>query len=94
MNRCFLFLKQRFNLFYCYLFRRHSINGGNVIVVETLFRFFDAARFSGAGSETTSVSESGEKAGQMRQTPPFLPVFPMNVKAIRHRHRLPAARDL
>ncbi|NCH70427.1 hypothetical protein EHJ16_05370 [Cronobacter dublinensis] len=63
MNRCFLFLKQRFNLFYCYLFRRHSINGGNVIVVETLFRFFDAARFSGAGGETTSVRESGEKGG-------------------------------
>ncbi|MDI7493046.1 hypothetical protein QLY92_13245 [Cronobacter dublinensis] len=65
-----------------------------MIVVETLFRFFDAARFSGARSKTTSVIESGEKAGQMRQTSPFLPVFPMNVKAIRHHQRLPAARDL
>ncbi|WP_167553627.1 hypothetical protein [Cronobacter dublinensis] len=34
-----------------------------MIVVETLFRFFDAARFSGAGGETTSVRESGEKGG-------------------------------
>ncbi|CCK03745.1 hypothetical protein BN129_2440 [Cronobacter sakazakii 701] len=44
-----MFLKQRFNLFYCYLFRRHSINSGNVIVVETLFWFFEAAPFSGQG---------------------------------------------
>lgn len=37
-NRCSLILKQRFILYYCYLFLRHSLNDGNVIGVETLFQ--------------------------------------------------------
>ncbi|HAZ55386.1 MAG TPA: hypothetical protein DCY50_10455 [Franconibacter helveticus] len=44
MNCRFFFVKRRFNLFYCYLFRRHSINNGNVIRVETLFWKFEAGR--------------------------------------------------
>lgn len=38
MNRRSVFVKHRFNLFYCYLFLRHSHNGGNVIKVETAFQ--------------------------------------------------------
>ncbi|QFH51332.1 hypothetical protein FR773_18155 [Leclercia adecarboxylata] len=38
MNRCFQFVKHRFNLFYCDLNPRHSINSGNVIAVETAFQ--------------------------------------------------------
>jgi len=30
--------KQRFILYYCYLFLRHSLNDGSVIGVETLFQ--------------------------------------------------------
>ncbi|HBI11366.1 MAG TPA: hypothetical protein DDY57_14770 [Franconibacter pulveris] len=46
MNRRFFFVKRCFNLFYCYLFCRHSINGGNVIRVETVFRKFEAGGVS------------------------------------------------
>jgi len=38
MNRGSWFVKHRFNLFYCYLFPRHSYIGGNVIEVETVFQ--------------------------------------------------------
>ncbi|PWW12749.1 hypothetical protein DES37_101323 [Mangrovibacter plantisponsor] len=37
MNRYFMFVKQRFILFYCYFIRRHSLFNGNVIKVETMF---------------------------------------------------------
>jgi hypothetical protein len=36
-------VKHGFNLFYCYLFRRHSVNDGNVIAVETLFQYGEVA---------------------------------------------------
>ncbi|QDE47845.1 hypothetical protein EIN43_22425 [Enterobacter hormaechei] len=39
MNRCSWILKHRFILYYCDLFLRHSLNGGNVISVETLFQY-------------------------------------------------------
>ncbi|NCI16964.1 hypothetical protein EHJ07_10765 [Cronobacter muytjensii] len=58
MNRRFYFLKHRFNLSYCYLFRRHSINGGNVIMVETLFQIFEAALFFRRRGDTTSGREA------------------------------------
>ena len=38
MNRCFKFVKHRFNLFYCDLFLRHADQDGNVIKVETMFQ--------------------------------------------------------
>ncbi|OAT75106.1 hypothetical protein A9B99_16440 [Mangrovibacter phragmitis] len=41
MNRYFMFVKQRFNLFYCYFIFRHSLFNGNVIEVETMFRKFE-----------------------------------------------------
>lgn len=39
LNRRSWILKHRFILYYCDLFLRHSLNGGNVIGVETLFQY-------------------------------------------------------
>lgn len=59
MNRYFMFVKQRFNLFYCYFIFRHSLFNGNVIEVETMFRKFEVTEvFACTDREQRKVSGS------------------------------------
>ncbi|TCB88929.1 hypothetical protein E0L16_03530 [Enterobacter quasihormaechei] len=57
LNRRSWILKHRFILYYCDLFLRHALNGGNVIGVETLFQYsegggiFDFSRTIAAGTD-------------------------------------------
>ncbi|HAS1384330.1 TPA: hypothetical protein I4D24_06450 [Enterobacter hormaechei] len=65
LNRCSWILKHRFILYYCDLFLRHSLNGGNVIGVETLFQYsegggiFDFSRSFAAGHEEEITKQKG-----------------------------------
>ncbi|RAZ08155.1 hypothetical protein DP197_12015 [Enterobacter hormaechei subsp. xiangfangensis] len=67
MNRCSWILKHRFILYYCDLFLRHSLNGGNVISVETLFQYseeggiFDFPRTFAAAHEEEIMKQKGSR---------------------------------
>lgn len=58
MNRRLLIVKRRFNLFYGDLFYRHSINGGNVIKVETVFQKFEASEVLGMKAVSATFGRS------------------------------------